>query len=106
MTRKRKSAEARSNQPCSFFRKGTCKAGVSCLLAHAEESKNITPDISAQVENLARVVPADARDYFKTHCERILLESAVNEIQTKKYIDEIMESCCNWFRIASMRRRD
>jgi hypothetical protein len=104
MTRKRKNKEARSRQPCSFFkRRLLCKAGDLCLFAHTEhtkEPKDITPDIPAQVENLARVIPAEAREYFKTHCKQILLEAYADEIQREKYIAEVTVTCCNWFRIA------
>jgi hypothetical protein len=74
-----------------------------CLFAHTEhteEPKDITPDISAQVENLARVIPAEARDYFKIHCKQILLKSFADEKQRQKNIAEVRVTCCNWFRIA------
>jgi hypothetical protein len=76
---------------------------------HTEEPEDITPDISAQVEKLARVIPAAARDYFKVHCKQILLKAYADEKQKEKYIEEVTVTCCNWFRIAfernSQRRR-
>ena len=50
----------------------------------SQEKKKIAPDVSSRVAALSRVIPDDAKDYFKGQCELMILEYGSNDLQFER----------------------